>query len=229
MKKARKSFSQRKLLNQENLSLSAKEIGAVFIFDEITSGFRETVGGYHLKYKINPDVAILSKAMSNGYPSSAIIGKKSVMDQAQDTFVSSCMFTERIGFAAALATIKKIEKNKVLKRLIDTGKKIKGGWIKSAKDAGIDVSTAGIHPIPELKFNYSKSDEISTYFIQEMLYRGFLANTRLGTTFAYNDKIINRYLENTNEVFRKIKKYLSLGIKFPLKGPIRHTTFKRLI
>ena len=54
----------------------AKEIGAVFIFDEITSGFRETVGGYHLKYKINPDVAILSKAMSNGYPSSAIIGKK---------------------------------------------------------------------------------------------------------------------------------------------------------
>ena len=83
--------------------------------------------------------------------------------------------------------------------------------------------------IPELKFNYAKSNEISTYFIQEMLYRGFLANTRLGTTFAYSDKIINKYLENTNEVFRKIKKFISLDKKFPLKGPIRHTTFKRLI
>ena len=132
-------------------------------------------------------------------------------------------------FSNDLATINKVEKNKVIAKLIETGKKIKKGWIESAKDAGLDVSTAGIHPIPELKFNYAKSNEISTYFIQEMLYRGFLANTRLGTTFAYNDKIINRYLENTNEVFRKIKKYLSLGIKFPLKGPIRHTTFKRLI
>lgn len=207
----------------------AKEIGAVFIFDEITSGFRETVGGYHLKYKINPDVAILSKAMSNGYPSSAIIGKKNVMDQAQDTFVSSCMWTERIGFAAALATIDKIEKKQVIKKLIDTGKKIKKGWLKAAKDAEIDISTAGIHPIPELKFNYLKSNEISTYFIQEMLYRGFLANTRLGTTFAYTDKIINLYLENTNDVFKQIKKHLSSNSKFPLKGPIRHTTFKRLI
>ena len=206
-----------------------KQIGAVFIFDEITSGFRETIGGYHLKYKINPDVAILSKAMSNGYPSSAIIGIKSVMDQAQDTFVSSCMWTERIGFAAALATINKIEKKQVIKKLVSTGKKIKNGWMKAAKDTNLKISTAGIHPIPELKFNYTNFNEISTYFIQEMLDRGFLANTRLGTTFAYKDKIIDLYIENVHEVFRDIEKYLSKNSKLPLKGPIRHTTFKRLI
>ena len=62
-----------------------------------------------------------------------------------------------------------------------------------------------------------------------MLHRGFLANTRLGTTFAYNDKIIDSYIENVHEVFRDIEKYLSKKSKFPLKGPIRHTTFKRLI
>ena len=160
---------------------------------------------------------------------SAIIGVKSVMDQAQDTFVSSCMWTERIGFAAALATINKIEKKGIIKNLISSGKKIKNGWVKAAKDAKLNVSTAGIHPIPELKFNYANYNEISTYFIQEMLFRGFLANTRLGTTFAYTDKIINLYLENVNEVFKSIEKYLSKGSNLPLKGPVRHTTFKRLI
>ena len=100
---------------------TAKKLGN-FIFDEITSGFRETVE-FHLKLNINPDVAILSKAMSNGYPSSAIIGVKPVLDEAQNTFISSCMWTE-ISFVA-LETIKKIQKKNIINHLIKYGKMIK--------------------------------------------------------------------------------------------------------
>lgn len=212
-----------------NVRATAKKIGSVFIFDEITSGFRETIGGYHLKLKVNPDVAILSKAMSNGFPSSAIIGKKSVMDQAQNTFVSSCMWTERIGFVAALATMKKMKKKNVVKDLISHGKIIKRGWLKASKLAKLDIKVAGIDPIPQFSFNYNNNDEIATYFIQEMKNSGFLANTRLGTTYAYNKKIISQYLESCEEIFEKISRLIKSEKSLPLKGPVRHNTFKRLI
>ena len=66
----------------------------VLIFDECTSGFRETFGGLHKKYNIIPDLAIFGKALGNGYAINAIIGKKSVMDYSKSTFISSTFWTE---------------------------------------------------------------------------------------------------------------------------------------
>ena len=208
---------------------TAKKIGAIFIFDEITSGFRETVGGFHLKLNINPDVAILSKAMSNGYPSSAIIGVKPVLDEAQNTFISSCMWTERIGFVAALATIKKIQKKNIINHLIKYGKMIKNGWSDAATNNKLDINISGLDPIPQFSFNYKNNKELETFFIQELKNRGFLANTRLGTTYSYNKKIVNMYLDLVDDVFRRISKILANSSKVPLKGPVRHSTFQRLI
>ena len=61
----------------------------LLIFDECTSGFRETNGGLHLKYKVNPDIAIFGKALGNGYAINAIIGTSKVMRYANKTFISS--------------------------------------------------------------------------------------------------------------------------------------------
>ena len=80
----------------------------ILIFDECTSGFRLNHGGAHLKYNIDPDIAMFAKAMTNGFPMSAIIGKKDVMSLAQDTFISSLYWTDKIGPASTIATIKKI-------------------------------------------------------------------------------------------------------------------------
>ena len=102
--------------------------------------FRENLGGIHLKYKIKPDMAVLSKAMSNGYPSSAIIGIREVMDEAQDSFISSCMWTERIGFVSALATIKKFKRLSLQKKLIDHGQRIKKGWLQISKSTDVDIN-----------------------------------------------------------------------------------------
>ena len=212
----------------EFIQKTSKKIGAVFIIDEITSGFRENVGGIHLKYKLKPDMAVLSKAMSNGYPSSAIIGTRSVMDVAQDSFVSSCMWTERIGFVSALATIKKFKRLSLEKKLIKYGQMIKKGWNEISKSTNVDISIAGIDPIPQFNF-HSNHLEKSTYVNQEMLKRGYLTNTRLGTTYAYSPKIINNYLNNLYDVFNQINKYTRENKKLPLKGPVRHETFKRLV
>ena len=98
----------------KELKKIAQKIGAIVIFDEITSGFRMNVGGIHLLHKVNPDIAVFAKSMSNGYAMSAIIGKKNVMDAANKTFISSTNWTERVGPTAAIATIKKCINKKIL-------------------------------------------------------------------------------------------------------------------
>jgi glutamate-1-semialdehyde 2,1-aminomutase len=85
----------------------ADRCSTALIFDEVTSGFRINSGGAHLAYGVDPDIAVFAKAIANGFPMAAIIGRASVMDAAQETFVSSTAWTERVGPVAALATLRK--------------------------------------------------------------------------------------------------------------------------
>ena len=199
----------------------------VLIFDEITSGFKDTYGGIHLKLNVNPDIAIFGKSIGNGYPISTIIGKKKIMECAQDTFISSTMWTDRLGFIAANATLKKLKKNRVNNKLSKLGKKIKNAWLKIAKKNNLKIKVSGLNAIPSFNFDYKNKQEISTYFIQEMLRKGFLANTTIAISYSYNERIINKYLNTVDYVFKKIKVSLNKK-KFILKGPIKHSTFKRL-
>ena len=209
----------------KNLS---KKNGAILIFDEITSGFHENYGGLHLKFKVNPDMAIFGKALGNGYPISAVIGKKNIMDFAQRTFISSTMWTDRLGFIAGLSALKKMKKLKVQKKLVKTGRKIKKGWVLAANKNKIKISVGGLDSLPNFKFDYDNNKEISTFFTQEMLKLGFLAKEALAMTYVYNDKIIKKYLTAVNIVFNKINLINQKKIKFPLKGPIKHSTLKRI-
>ena len=206
----------------------AKKNNIILIFDEITSGFHENLGGIHLKYKVNPDIAIFGKAIANGYPISAIIGKKYLMNNSQETFISSTMWTEGIGFSASLATIKKMKKLKIQKVLVKYGKLIKFGWEQIAKKNSLNILIYGLDSIPCFKFSYKNSTALATYFTQEMLKLGFLANTSLATSYAYNEKIIKKYLISVDTVFKKISLTIHNKKKLKLNGPIKHTTFRRL-
>lgn len=83
--------------------------GGIFIFDECTSRFRETFGGFHLKFEVEPYMAIFGKALGNGYAITAVIGKTAVIQAAQDALRSSTFWTERLGPVAALATLKEMK------------------------------------------------------------------------------------------------------------------------
>ena len=156
-----------------------------------------------------------------------LIGKKKIMNESQETFISSTMWTDRLGFIAANETLKKLNKFKINKKISNFGVKIKKGWLRLSAKHNLNISVFGIDAIPGFKFNYDENLKISTFFTQEMLKLGFLANTTLATCYSYNDNIIKKYLSNVDKVFRKIK----LGIEnnsINLDGSIKHSSFKRL-
>ena len=206
----------------------SKKIGAVLIFDEITSGFHDNFGGIHLKYKINPDLAIFGKAIANGYPIAAIIGKKKIMDICQDTFISSTMWTERIGFVASLATLKKMKDVSAQKKNIKNAGYLKNKITKIAKDNNLKIQFSGFESMPTLRFLYDNNDEIMTFFTQEMMKNGFLAGSKIVLSITHSRKIIDKYILSANKVFQILSKYLNNNKSLPLDGEIRHTTFKRL-
>lgn len=213
----------------EGVRRIADEMEAVLIFDEITSGFRKNIGGIHLLHEVEPDMAVFGKALGNGYPISAIIGKKSVMDIAQESFISSTFWTERIGFTAALACLKKMEAQNVPKYLIKYGKMINEGWQSLAETYDIDIAISGIPPLTHLEFKHNQVKELQTYYTQEMLKKGYLLGASVYTTYAYNEEIIKQFIADSEGVFEKIATGLQEDkIHNWLEGPVKHSGFQRL-
>ena len=176
----------------------ADRIGAVLIFDEVTSGFRVTVGGIHLTHGVEPDIAVFGKALGNGFPISAIIGRRSVMDAAQESFISSTMWTERIGFVAALTTLKKMEENNVPKFLVRYGEKINDGWRKLAQKYALKIHIGGLPPLTHISFEAEDPLAVQTLYTQEMLAKGYLLVSAVYTTYAYSDEIIDKFIAESD-------------------------------
>jgi len=208
----------------------ADEHGCVLIFDEVSSGWKQNVGGVHMLLKVYPDIAVFSKAMSNGFPMAAIIGKAKVMDAAQTTFISSTAWTERIGPTAALATIKKMQEKNVPAHLKKIGGMIGEGWRKLAEKHSIRLKVSVPEAITGFSFEYDNKLELKTLFNQEMLKRGFLATDHVFVSYAHKEEHVKKYLENADEVFGMISKAIKQNkVKELLEGPVCHTGFRRLV
>ncbi|MBD3352536.1 MAG: aminotransferase class III-fold pyridoxal phosphate-dependent enzyme [Candidatus Lokiarchaeota archaeon] len=213
----------------KNVRKIADDANAVLIFDEITIGFRKNVGGVHLLYNVNPDIAVFAKALGNGFPIGAIIGNSEVMDVAQLTFISSTYWTERIGPAAAVSTIKKMEKYDVPRHLSKIGSEINKGWNDAAKKNDINLEVLKPNALITFKLNYDNGQAIRTLFTQELLKKGYLAGPSVYVSFAHTKKIVNSYLEAVNETFEFISKSINdNNVESKLEGPIAHTGFQRL-
>lgn len=207
----------------------ADQTGAVFIIDEISAGFRMNTGGAHMIYGIKPDIAVFSKALGNGYPMAAILGKESIMDAAQRTFISSTMWTERIGPVAALATIKKHRDMDVGKHLVSVGKQIQEGWGRLALKHGLKVHVGGIYPISHFSFEYENRAALKALFVQLMLEKGFLATLAFYAMYAHKESHVESYLSAVDEAFGVIARALVDGdVERQLKGKPAAAGFKRL-
>ncbi len=213
----------------EGIRKIATREGAVLIFDEVTSGFRMNVGGIHKKLGVEPDIAVLGKALGNGYPIAAIIGRREIMDAAQKSFISSTFWTERIGFTAALATLNKMEELDVPSHLVRYGEQINHGWKSLANKHNLSITISSIPPLTHLTFNAPDPAAVQTLYTQEMLTKGYLLGASVYTTYAYSDAVIERFIFDSDSVFLKIKQALDAGdVTSFLKGEIAHTGFKRL-
>ncbi len=207
----------------------ADETGAVFVIDEITAGFRLLTGGAHMKFRVEPDIAVFAKALGNGYPIAAVIGRGDVMQAAQKTFISSTNWTERIGPVAALATIRKHRRCEVAKHLVRIGRRVKDGWAAASAKAGMAVEVGGIDPLGHFSFAGEQKQAIRTLFTQMMLERGFLATGAFYATYAHQDGHVDRYLAAVNDVFPLLAQAVREStVAAQLKGPVAHAGFSRL-
>ena len=202
----------------------------VLIFDECTSGFRETYGGIHKKYNVEPDMAMYGKTIGNGYALTAVVGKKSVMEAAQTSFISSTFWTERIGPTAALKTLEVMESIKSWEIITEIGKKIRLGWQELADASGLRISISGIPSISSYIFNSPNSLAYKTLITQEMLKKGFLASTNFYASISHDNSKIDLYLNALSEIYNIISdcENKKLNIEDLLEGPICHSGFERL-
>jgi glutamate-1-semialdehyde 2,1-aminomutase len=181
--------------------------GIVLIFDEITTGWRACSGGIHLQGTVMPDIAVFAKAMSNGYAMSALIGKKSVMRAASSSFISSTNWTERVGPAAAIATIEEFERQGVAEHLSMIGLHAQQGWLQTARSTNLDikVNTLGLPALSSFSFNYPFARALNIEFTENMLEKGWLAHNQFKPSFAHTLKVVDRYIEDVGVVFKRLK------------------------
>ena len=207
---------------------TAKNI--VLVFDECSSGFRETFGGIFQKYKVEPDMVMFGKTIGNGYALTAVVGKRSVMEAAQNTFISSTFWTERIGPTAALATLKVMEREKSWNKITQTGKMMQEGWLNLASQYNLDIRISGIPAMTSYVFNSENALKYKTLVTQEMLKKGFLASTIFYACTEHTEDHLTKYFTELNEIYNMINKCESgvLDIDSILNGPVCHSGFKRL-
>jgi len=206
----------------KNIRKLATDKNIVLIFDECTSGFRQTFGGLHKFYKVDPDIAIFGKALGNGYAINAIIGRRSIMSSCSASFISSTFWTERIGPTAALETLKIMESINSWETITSIGRKIKKKWLNLSKLHKLDIEIQGIDAIPNFYF-YSKNNlSYKTLISQEMLKKNILASNSVYCSIAHKEKILNKYFDILDDVLFKIYKIESgqKSIKEYLKSEI---------
>lgn len=212
--------SVRKLADQHNI---------ILIFDECTSGFRQAFGGLHKVYGVDPDMAVFGKALGNGYAVTGVIGKRGIMEAAQDTFISSTFWTERIGSVAALATLEVMEKERSWEKITATGRAITSRWQALGRKYGLPLATAGVPALTGFSIKSANGLAYKTLITQEMLAAGYLAATSVYTCTAHTPEIVDDYFAALEPIFNTIRECEDgRDVKALLKGPVAHSGFTRL-
>lgn len=207
----------------------ATERGIVLIFDECTSGFRETFGGLHKKYGVEPDMAMFGKALGNGYAITAAIGRREVMEAAQSTFISSTFWTERIGPVAALKTLDVMARTKSWTAITAIGQDIRRRWQWLADKHDLKISHWGMAALTGFTFEGSDSLAYKTLMSQEMLKRGFLAGNSVYACTEHTKAVVDHYFEELDPVFALVAEcHSGRDVNKLLNGPTCHSGFKRL-
>lgn len=228
MEVCRNTMPNIKFLKQVRNLATKKKI--ILIFDECTTGFRQNFGGIHLLTGVTPDLAIFGKALGNGYPITAVIGKEKIMNAARNSFMSSTFWSERIGPAAALKTLEVMEKKKSWVIINKLGKKLIQIWKKLASRHKIKISIYGIPSL--IKFNIiSKNSQVyKTYISQQMLKKNILASNGVYLSTSHNEDIFKKYEKVLDKIFYDISLCEKgiFSINNLLKYPVSHLPFERL-
>ncbi len=187
--------------------------GALLIFDEVITGFRLALGGAQDYYGVTPDLACFGKAMANGYPLSAIVGRRDVMEWFDEVFFSFTFGGETLSLAAAKATISEMKGKSVISHLWEQGRKLKDGYNVLAKEFGVNDFTEciGLSPRTVIAFKDDAGEEsliLKSLFQQECLKRGILFSGGQNICFSHS----NADIDQTLRVYRSAMEILAEAI-----------------
>ena len=204
-------------------------VGAVLVFDEISIGWRLAVGGSHLRFGVEPDIAVFAKAMGNGHPMAAILGRKSVMQAAQESFISSTYWTESVGPVAALATVRKMQRVDVPGHIAKIGLRVRQGLQEIAAKASVPFKTVGHPAMLHYHFDHPEALALQTLWTVRMLTHGFLVGTAIYPCLAHREAHVDSFLAASEGVFAELGDAIRQGdIAGRIGGPVRHSGFARL-
>jgi glutamate-1-semialdehyde aminotransferase len=214
----------------ELVRAETQKSGILLIIDEITAGWRLCYGGAHLLTGISPDIAVFAKALGNGHPMAAVTGTEKAMNGAQESFISSTYWTERVGPAAALAVLEKMAKINVSSHVEKIGLLTKKIWKEKGNKHGLPLKhNDGFPCLAHFAFEHDKANELRTLFTQLMLDQGFLAGIKFYPTAAHNEEILKKYSAAVDIVFGVLAESIEdNSIEKKLRGPVAHQGFKRL-
>jgi len=208
------------------------QYGALLVFDEVITGFRYDLGGAQKLFGVIPDLATFGKAMANGMPISALVGKKEYMEKVADIFYSFTMGGEALSIAGAIATIKEMEDKKVIEYIWEKGKYLqKNTNLLLEKNGLSDIIKVQGKPCWQvfiIKATEKYSDlEIKSYLQQEILQAGFLWYGQHNMSFSHTQKDIDNLLKAYRKIFPKLKKIIDNGkLKENLAGGLITNIFK---
>lgn len=212
----------------EGVRQLASDRNIVLIFDECTSGFRRSLGGLHLHYGVEPDIATLGKTLGNGYAITAVIGREEVMQAAQSTFISSTFWTERIGPTAALAAIEVMREEDAPQRVHEIGTDVQERWEQLADENNMTITTGGLPALANFTIDGLDPLAVKTYVTQQMLDRGYLAGVNLYASLAHTPEILDEYFNAIAPVFAQLAQMNDDELKKQLPAGPAQSGFRRL-
>lgn len=192
----------------EGVQALAQEHDVILIFDEVSCGWRQAIGGIQSVVGVTPDMTVVAKAMSNGYPMGAVVGSRAVMEPAARMFISSSYWSDNIGLVASLTTIRELKCRNSEDKLREIGEKLRAALNGALAEAGLPGKCAGIFANPYLALDLPKGIDgrkVSTLFIQEMARRGIHTYMSFKATLAHSDADIAHTAAAAKEAFRLIK------------------------
>ncbi len=195
---------------------ACRAAGAVFVLDEVTSGWRFGFPGAAGQLGIVPDLVVYAKAMSNGYPAAAVVGQEEVMDAANASFISSSYWTDGVGAAASLACIRKMRRETVYEHVWRLGEVLQTGLKQlAARHPALEVRVTGMPSAPALGFGIPA---VKTLMIRHLLARGFMVSGQLYVTWSHDASMVSALLEAMDETFSRMEKEPILDVEVPPTG-----------
>jgi glutamate-1-semialdehyde 2,1-aminomutase len=216
----------------ESVQRLTRKAGALLIFDETITGFRFARGGAQELFGIKPDLSTFGKGMANGFPISAVVGRRDVMMEMEEIFFSGTFGGELLSLTAAKVVLQRHLTEDVCGELSSAGQSLSHQTELAIKESGLgeEIKMSGHPSWKFINWNSTKKysiEEIKSYFMQEIFKRGILVLSTHNITLAHTPRIITEVVDAYSEVFGKLRYVLeSETLRQELKAEPLRPLFK---